>query len=603
MSNPWNDVASVRALLATAREAELRSGFDPSSEAHAATLLALTESERVGLLGRRERPAYMGGAFHRAVTQLSFEWMRTRSRDALVLFDTLLQVDNPDRSTYCNALWAVQDDNTHLGEDPARARRYLAACLPHGPENPAIFYNAACVAVELGDIEDALGFVRDAVRYGYDGRETMRAAFHTEPLFARIRDDRRFFLALDDTGPQGAALVALVIDRVKAQGWSVLDVSRDGSWPAHDRDFRPLSPEVLDTLTLPDGAPLPPSLRAWLAFDAMWLASLGWFELAPAFRWTPRTLRAIVADEFGGGPDEEPDEEPNEEPDEEPDWASYFDVPALAHGFLLPGGSESRRIWMLSPAPDTTGDHPLLYIDIDDIPSMGAMYPGFDVWLGVEAGVIATSGATYTSAFEDFRFASRLRHHARTICAGAEYVLVPADELGAPRPDDGITVSLARDDWFERLLALRKEHLPDQDAPITGASADELAALARHLGAPLPPLVARFLARVNGLSWGHFRFLGVAEMLDADTQRGLFGETPPPSTPFAVLAAVPEGPERLVLVAEDGVVDTCRFADGELHLVSPRAAIEGAIEIVRHAALFAGATDDFLDEDTPDEDE
>ncbi|XXX77491.1 hypothetical protein WMF30_01780 [Sorangium sp. So ce134] len=43
----------------------------------------------------------------------------------------------------------MQDDNTHLGKDPERARRYLAACVPRGPENPAIFFNAACVAVEL----------------------------------------------------------------------------------------------------------------------------------------------------------------------------------------------------------------------------------------------------------------------------------------------------------------------------------------------------------------------------------------------------------------------------------------------------------------------
>lgn len=592
MSLDWNDVARVRTLLGSDREAELRTLFDPSNEAHRATLLALSESERVGLLERGERPGYMGGAFHRAVTQLSFEWLKTRPRDALLVFDALLRVDNPDRTTYCNALWAVQDDNTHLGKDPARARRYLAASLPHGPENPAIFYNAACVAVELDDIEGALGFVRDAVRHGYEARETMRAAFHTEALFAKIRDDRRFFLALDDAGPQGAALVALVITKLKEQGWPALcvDVSGDGAWPTHEKDFRPLSPELLDTLTLPDGAPLPPSLRAWLAFDAMWLSTLGWFEQTPAFRWTPRTLQAIVADELGGG-------------DGQPDWPSYFDVPALAHGFLLPGGSESRRIWMLSPAADATGDYPLLYIDIDDVPSMGVMYPGFDVWLGIEAEVIGTSDETYTSAFQDFRFASRLRHHARTICDGAEYVQIPRDELGPPPPDDGITVSLARDDWFERLLALRKEYLPDHDAPITGASAEQIAALTRHLGAPVPPLVARFLARVNGLSWGDFRFLGIAEMLDADAQRSFFEATPPPRTPFVVLAAVPEGPERLVLVAEDGAIDAYRFAYGELHLVSSRNAIEGAIEIVRHSALFAGQADDFFDEDPSDEDE
>jgi hypothetical protein len=28
---------------------------------------------------------------------------------------------------------------------PERARHYLSACLPYGPDNPAIFYNAAGV--------------------------------------------------------------------------------------------------------------------------------------------------------------------------------------------------------------------------------------------------------------------------------------------------------------------------------------------------------------------------------------------------------------------------------------------------------------------------
>ncbi|KYG07458.1 hypothetical protein BE21_29360 [Sorangium cellulosum] len=610
MSDPWLDVTRVRAALGGAHEDALRSAFSSDDEAHAGSLLALDDAERVALL-QRSGPGYRGGAFHRAVSRLAFAWLRTRPRDALVLFDALLQVKNPDLATYCNALWAVQDDNTHLGKDPERARRYLAACVPHGPENPAIFYNAACVAIELDDIDAALGFVRDAVRFGYDGREAVRAALRAEPLFAKIRDDRRFLDALDDPGPQGAALVELVIAKVRQAGWSALgvDVAAGGAWPAHDHDFRPLSPEVLAALALPSGAPLPPSLRAWLAFDARWLSTLGWFDLEPAFRWTSRPLRDIAKAEFGGGDGPPADPVPVEQEDGsvrwevEARWAYYFDVPAMAHGFLVPGGSEHRRVWMLSGAPDREGDHPVLYIDIGDVPSLGPMFPGFDVWLATEASVIGVKQETYSSAFGDFRFASRLRHHARAMCDGSQFVQCPSEVLGAPPPNDGVTVSLARDGWFDRLLALRARHLPSDDEPIRGASAEDIAWLEAHLGAPLPSAVTRFYERVNGLSWGTFRFLGIDEVRDRAAQRALFGDTAPPAAPFAVIIASPEGPDRFVLVAQEGAVDGYRFAYGELTLASPRSAIEGAIEIVRHSALFAGtAAHDGTDEDE-DEDE
>ncbi|MDC0740070.1 SMI1/KNR4 family protein [Polyangium mundeleinium] len=604
MSDAWLDLPLVRARLNGPDEDALRSSFKHDNEAHAATLLALDDAERVGLLSRA-KGGYAGGAFQRALNQLSHAWLKTRPRDALVLFDALLQGKNHDLATYCNALWAVQDDNTHLGKDPARARRYIDACLPHGPENPAIFFNAACVALELDDLDAALGFVKDAVRFGYDGREKMRTAFRTEAFFAKIRDDRRFFDALDDRGPQGVALVERVIAKVKEKGWPAFGIEaaknkKKDAWPKHDKDFRPLSPEVLGALTLPNGAPLPQSLRTWLAFDAQWLSALGWFELTPAFRWTSRSLEAIAKEEFGDL--DEPSSDPEPDAEGAKSWADFFAVPAMEHGFLVPGGSEHRRVWMLSKEPDHEGDYPVLYIDIDDVPSLGPMYPGFDVWLAQEANVIGIRYETYSSAFDDFRFASRLRHHARTMCDGAMYVQCPGMVLGVSTRDDGIAVSLDRDDWFERLLALRASLLPADDAPIRGASAEDLAWLQTHLGAPLPPAVVRFYERVNGLSWGTFRFLSIDEIRDSAAQRGFFGETSPPSAPFAVLLAQPKGADRFVLLSEDGIVDGYRFAYDDLSLASPKSAIEGAIEILRHAALFA-AVEEGLEEDEEGEDE
>ncbi|MDC3952757.1 SMI1/KNR4 family protein [Polyangium jinanense] len=597
MSDAWLDPTLVRSRLNGPGENALRKAFKPDNEAHAATLLALDDAERIGLLERSD--AF--GSFRRALNQLSHACAKTRPRDALVIFDALLQGKNPDLATYCNALWAVQDDNTHLGKDPERARKYLAACLPHGPKNPAIFYNAACVAIELDDLDAALGYVEDAVRFGYGGREAMRTAFRTEALFAKIRDDRRFFDALDDRGPQGVALVERVIAKVREEGFSALGVEvskkKKRAWPKHDKDFRPLSPEVLDALTLPNGAPLPPSLRRWLAFDAQWLSTLGWFELAPAFRWTPRSLEAIAKAEFGDMDEPPSDPEPGEVEEGEQSWASFFDVPAMEYGFLVPGGAEHRRVWMLSNAPDREGDYPVLYMDIDDVPSLGPMYPGFDVWLAQEANVIRISYETYSSAFEDFRFASRLRHHARTMCDGAEYVQCPSVALRPPHPDDGVRVSLDRDDWFERLLALRASHLPADDAPIRGASAEDLTWLQEHLGAPLPPAVVRFYERVNGLSWGPFRFLSIDEIRDRAAQRSMFGEATPPASPFAVLLVSPGTADGFLLLSEEGMVDGYQFADEDLSLTSPKSALEEGIESVRHAALFAGEDEEEVDED------
>src|SRR5262249_19579586 len=75
------------------------------------------------------------------------------------------------------------------------------------------------------------------------------------------------------------------------------------------------SPTPLDPAKIPppNNAPLPPSLETLLAWDASWLASLGWFSLDP-FRWTPRTLGEIAGDDY--------------------------DLPALSTCFLLPGGTD-----------------------------------------------------------------------------------------------------------------------------------------------------------------------------------------------------------------------------------------------------------------------
>jgi hypothetical protein len=43
----------------------------------------------------------------------------------------------------------------------------------------------------------------------------------------------------------------------------------------------------------------------------------------------------------------------------------------------------------VSDAPDREGEHPVLYIDIDDMPELGAYYAGLDLYLGWAAGLLA----------------------------------------------------------------------------------------------------------------------------------------------------------------------------------------------------------------------
>lgn len=531
-SSPWNDPTAARRAIGGPDEDALRDSFQVDDEAHVRTLLALTHDERASLLARQPRPSYLGGHFARALAQLAHDWMRRadRAREALIVYDALLGFDRNQKQVYANALWAIQDCNTHLGIDPARARRFVAACVAHGPENPAIFYNAACVLAELGDAEGSLANVRAAIDAGYENRALMRKEITEDPLFAFVREDRRFLAALDDPGPQGAALVDRVIARVRADGWEALSIeprSVDDTWPAHPHDVRPLDPAVLATLTLPSGAALPPSLAAWLAFDAGWLERMGWFTTRPHFAWTPRSLGQLACDEYGGTLDGPAASDEDADSAEEMSWGREFDVARFDRTFLLPGGSDSRRVYALTGAPDALGEYPVLWTDIDDAPSLGVMFPGFDVWLAVEAGLINVSGETYGAAADDFRYRGRCLHHARVSFDGALDVEFPAMDFVASvlamREAGRNVMLLADDDWRARFEALRMG-LTDESqrrAPLRGATPAELDALAKRLGAPLPDAVARFYRQVNGLDWRAARFFSIAEMLDTSLQSQL----------------------------------------------------------------------------------
>ncbi len=111
-----------------------------------------------------------------------------RYASAMMLFDAIVDSESPDLTIYANALYAVQADNSGLGVQPERARRYLDACLPYGPRNPGVFINAACVWIELGEVEQSLECLRQAA----DLDHPMAATLIDDPMFASVAGDPRF---------------------------------------------------------------------------------------------------------------------------------------------------------------------------------------------------------------------------------------------------------------------------------------------------------------------------------------------------------------------------------------------------------------------------
>ncbi|MFJ5924632.1 hypothetical protein ACIQF6_18735 [Kitasatospora sp. NPDC092948] len=170
-------------------------------------------------------------------------------------------------------------------------------------------------------------------------------------------------------------------------------------------------PQPRSVDAFPGGHPLPPSLRAWLAYDGGMLARHGWFD--EDGRLAPRTLGELAAAEFG-----------------EP-WGSCFEPFSERFGdcFLLPGGSDSRRILALGPngERDELGEYPVFALDVDDLPCAMLMYPGFDAYLADTAGILGrAAGGGYDALKNDRRYAHRMRTHARDRLAGAyELICLP----------------------------------------------------------------------------------------------------------------------------------------------------------------------------------
>lgn len=161
--------------------------------------------------------------------------------------------------------------------------------------------------------------------------------------------------------PRGVDLVDLVIARVRA-----------GTSPLRIHEPRPLPRAVVERLTFADGAPLPPSLRRWLEFDASWLVRS--IELVSSLddpQLTDRPLAELAAAQWGD--------------DVRPFFAELGTV-LPARGAFLDRGCDSFRL-LSTGAPDASGEYPVLCLDVDDMPLAMLETAGFDLWLASVAGL------------------------------------------------------------------------------------------------------------------------------------------------------------------------------------------------------------------------
>jgi len=147
----------------------------------------------------------------------------------------------------------------------------------------------------------------------------------------------------------------------------------------------PLAPQPPAATTFPSGRSLPPSLGRWLDFDTGLLVDL-----------TPRSIDEIATAEWGA------------------DWGAFYTPLAerFRECFLLPGGTDSRRV-LATSEPDAYGEYPVFAIDIDDLPYIGLMYPGFDVYLADTHSIIDRGSGGYDSLVNHPVYGERMRQHAR----------------------------------------------------------------------------------------------------------------------------------------------------------------------------------------------
>lgn len=143
----------------------------------------------------------------------------------------------------------------------------------------------------------------------------------------------------------------------------------------------PLPEEVIAGLRFPNGKPLPPSLLAWLAFDAAWVDL---FDDLKNPLFSPMTLIEALAQGFDEWlPDQFP---------------QGFKTPAKLRGEFYPlPRSGDQVLYLYVGEADSRGEYPVLYIDPEDL-VIRVRFAGFDQYVADAFGVTVVDVPTADQA-------------------------------------------------------------------------------------------------------------------------------------------------------------------------------------------------------------
>jgi hypothetical protein len=107
------------------------------------------------------------------------------------LFDLLIKTstEHYDLSFYANAMWLLQEKNTQIPMQAETAKKFVSASENAGKKNPAVFYNAACLFVDMDDSSGALVYLEKAMNAGIKGDElkALKQAVTESDTFLNVR--------------------------------------------------------------------------------------------------------------------------------------------------------------------------------------------------------------------------------------------------------------------------------------------------------------------------------------------------------------------------------------------------------------------------------
>jgi len=248
---------------------------------------------------------------------------------------------------------------------------------------------------------------------------------------------------------RGRALAERVVARIRERGLG----GAAGPCFAHlDREeVRPLPPAVIEGLAFPCGSPLPPSLRAFLAFDASWLGLDPRATVCAGTIFRPLSFRAALAEALASVSLQLHREEVgawNNDPvlslvgaatavGDRFVAAMPFALPGQC--YRLPGLGTSRALLYVGLA-DEAGEYPVLGVHARGGASVDILSPGLDCYL---ADLFGVPGPT-----RDVHEMRRLLrwHHEKNLHGAAFLVDGDAFFEDGVKGRDGGASSVASDD-------------------------------------------------------------------------------------------------------------------------------------------------------------